>query len=67
MKDKATNRQAVLGRPSDDLNLIDNLHDAFNVGDDLLCQLLLKKGAELALQHKHASFGFAGDASERRA
>ena len=50
-----------------DFDLIDDLHDALNVGDDLLCQLLLKERAELALKHQHASFGFAADASERHA
>ena len=50
-----------------DLDLIDDLHDALNVGDNLLCQLLLKVSAEVAFKHQNASFGFAGDASQRRA
>ena len=52
---------------ANDLNLIHDLLDALNVGDDLLRQLLLKESAELALKHQHASFGFAADASERHA
>jgi hypothetical protein len=29
---------------TDDLDAIDDLHDAIDLGDDLLCQLLLMEG-----------------------
>jgi hypothetical protein len=60
---RATHHQALLIRPTDYFDLIHDLHDALNVGDDLLCQLFLKERAAATLKHKHASFDFAGGAS----
>jgi hypothetical protein len=45
------------------LDVIDNLHDALDVVDNSLCELLLTEGVEGPLMHEHASFGFAEDAA----
>jgi hypothetical protein len=59
----AAERQAVLSCPSDHFDLIHDLHDAINVGDDLLSQLRVIEGFQATFKHECASFGFAGDAS----
>ena len=51
---------------TDDFNMIDDLHNAVDVGCNLLGQLRVIERCQATLKHEHASFGFAGDASQRR-
>ena len=61
---RAASHQARLSCSTDHYDAIDDLHDALNVGDDLLCQLLLMEGVNMPFKHQHASFGGAGDAPQ---
>jgi hypothetical protein len=48
---------------TDDLDAIDDLHNAFNAGGDFLRQLLLKESAEPAFKDERSSIKRAGNAS----
>ena len=64
MKDKVTDHQALLSRPTDHLDLIHDLLDALNLRCDLLSQLLLIEGVQSSCKQKPALIDITGDATK---
>ena len=58
---RAIFRKVFLGRPTDHFNLIYDLLDALDVGDDFLRHLLVEIGTQATSKHKYPLVTLAKD------